>query len=63
MLHNSGGVTNIREKIVPKSKESPTDDDEGDVGGLNRTSHLVKSLILVSMSLESCVTSAMNPKP
>jgi hypothetical protein len=63
MSHNNGGVTNLGKKVVSKSKESPLDDDEGGVGGLNHTPHMVKPLIIVSPSLESCVTSMMNPKP
>jgi len=37
MSHNSGGVTNLRKKFVSKFEESPLEDDEGGVGGLNRT--------------------------
>ncbi len=33
MSHNSGGVTNLKEKIVSKRKEFPPYDDEGGVGG------------------------------
>jgi hypothetical protein len=33
------------------------------VGGLNHTPCLVKPLVTLSLSLESCVTSVMNPKP
>jgi hypothetical protein len=63
MSHNNGGVTNFGEIFVSKSKESPLDDGEGGVGGLNYTPCLMKPLIKVSLSLESCVTSMMNPKP
>jgi hypothetical protein len=63
MSHNSGGVTNLGKKFVSKFEESPLEDDEGGVGGLNRTLHLVKSLVTVSLSLESCVISMMNLKP
>jgi hypothetical protein len=63
MSHNSSGLTNVGEKIVAKSKESPPYDDEGCVGGLNRTLHLVKPLVTLSLSFESCVTFMMNLKP
>jgi hypothetical protein len=33
------------------------------VGRLNRTFRLMKPLVIMSLSLESCVTSMMNPKP
>jgi len=62
MSHNNGGVTNLVEKIVSESKKSPPNDDGG-VGGLNCTPHLVKPLVLMSLSLKSCVTSMMNLKP
>jgi hypothetical protein len=63
MTHNSGGVINLGEIFVSKSEKSPPNDYEGGVGGLNYTLHLVKPLIIMSLSLESCVTSVMNPKP
>jgi len=63
MSHNNGGVTNLGEKIISKSKKSPPDDDEGGVGGLNYTPRMTKSLVIVSMSFESYVTFVMNPKP
>jgi hypothetical protein len=64
MSHNNGGMTTFGEKIILKSKDkkSPPNDDEGDVGGLNCTPCLVKQLIIISISLESCVTSIMNLK-
>ncbi len=48
MSHNSGGVTNLKETLVSKSKESPLDDDEGGVGGLNYTPRLMKPLVTSS---------------
>ncbi len=63
MSHNSDGVTNLGEIFVSKFEESPLDDDEDGVGGLNCTPHLVNPLITTSLSFESCVTSMMNPKP
>jgi hypothetical protein len=61
MSHKNDGVTNFGEKFVSKSEKSPMNDDESGVGGLKRTPHLVKPLVIVSF--ESCVTSMMNPKP
>ncbi len=63
MSHNNGGVTNLGEKFVLEFEQSPPNDDEGGVGGLNHTPHLMKPLVTMSMSFESCVTSMMNPKP
>jgi hypothetical protein len=37
MSHNSGGVIDLGENFVSESKDSPLDDDEGDVGGFNCT--------------------------
>jgi hypothetical protein len=56
-------VTKLGEKSISESKESPLDDDEGGVGGLNCTLRLVKPLVTISLSLESCVTFVMNLKP
>jgi hypothetical protein len=63
MSHKSNGVTNLGENFVSKFKEFPPYDDEGGVGGLIRTPRLVKPLITLSLSFESCVTSMMNLKP
>jgi hypothetical protein len=63
MSHNNGGVTNLGKKYVSKFEKSPLYDDEVGVGGLNHTLHLVKPLLTMSLSLESCVTFVMNPKP
>jgi hypothetical protein len=63
MSHNSGGVINLGEKIISEYEKSPLDDDEGGVGGLNCTLCLVKPLVTMSISLKSCVTSMMKPKP
>jgi len=62
MFHNNGGVTNLREKSIFESKKNLAYDDESGVGGLNRTPHLMKPLVLVSLSLEFCVTFVMNLK-
>jgi hypothetical protein len=62
MSHNSGGVTNLGKICVSKFEEFPPDDEEGGVGGLNFTFRLVKPLVIVSLSLEFCVTSMMNIK-
>jgi len=53
----------LEKKFFQKFEESPLDDDEGGVGGVNRTLCLVKPLITMSMPFESCVTSVMNPNP
>jgi hypothetical protein len=63
MFHNSGGVTNLKKKIVFDVEESPADEDESGVGGLNRTPHMVKPLIITPMSFEYCVIFVMNLKP
>jgi hypothetical protein len=63
MYYNNGGVTNLREKSILEYEESPVDDDEGGVGGLNCTPCLVKPLVIMSLSFESHVTSVMNLKP
>jgi hypothetical protein len=48
MSHNSGGVTNLGEIIFSKFEESPPNDDEGGVGDLNCTPHLMKPLVTSS---------------
>ncbi len=63
MSHNNGGVINFGKIFVSESKKSPLYDDEIGVGGFNNTPRLVKPLIIMSMLLESCKTSVMNPKP
>jgi hypothetical protein len=62
MSHNNGKVTNLRKKSISKFKKFPPF-DEGGVGGLNRTPHLMKPLIIVLLSFESYVTFVMNLKP
>ncbi len=62
MFHNSGRVTNLKEKSISELKKFLAYDDEGGVGGLNHTPCLVKPLIIVSLSLEFRVTFVMNPK-
>jgi hypothetical protein len=42
MSHNNDGVIDLVEEYISKSKNSPPNDDEGGVGGLNCTLHLVK---------------------
>ncbi len=63
MSHNSGGVTNLGKIFVSKFEKSPPYDDEGGVSSLNYTPDLMKPLIIMYMSLESCVTFMMNVKP
>ncbi len=60
MSQNNGRVTNLGEKSISKSKEFPQDDDEGGVDGLNHTPRLVKPLVTMFLSLESCITFVMN---
>jgi hypothetical protein len=47
MSHNSGGVTKLGENIVSKSEDSPLNDDEGNVGGLNYTPCRVKPIMVL----------------
>ncbi len=63
LLHITLVFKLLDEIFVSKFEESPPDDDEGGLGGLNCTFCLVKPLVTMSLSLESCVTSVMNPKP
>ncbi len=63
MSHNNGEMTNLGGKYVSKFEQSPPNDDEGGVGGLNHTPHLMKPLVTMSMFFESCVICVMNPKP
>jgi hypothetical protein len=60
MSHNNGVITTFGDE--PIFEDSFLDDDEGDVGGLNRTPSLVKPLVIVTMSLvpKSYVTSMVN---
>jgi hypothetical protein len=60
MYHNNGKVKSFGNKSISKFEEFPVDDDEGCVGGLNHTFHLVKPLVIVSLSLEFYVTSMMS---
>jgi len=63
MSHNIGGVTNLGQKSMLKSKIISLDDEEGGVGGLNPTLHLVKPLVTMPLSFEFCVIFFMNLKP
>jgi len=63
MSHNSNVVIKFSGELGSKYKESPPNDDEGGVGGLNNTPYLMKPLVIMSLSLESYVTSMMNQKP
>ncbi len=67
MSPNNGVVTNFRGELIFEYEDSPLDEDDGGVGGFNRTPHLVKPLVLLKVSfiLESCVIFVMNitPKP
>jgi hypothetical protein len=59
----SGVVIKLGGELGFEYEKSPPNDDEGGVGGLNLTPCLMKSLEIMSLSFESCVTSMMNPKP
>jgi len=50
MSHNSGGLTDLKEKCFKIWKLFPND-DKGGVGGLNCTPCLVKPLVMVILSL------------
>jgi hypothetical protein len=64
MSHNNGGVIKFEKKSISDFENFlSTDDDEGGVGGLNCTPYPMKPLVIMSLSLDSCVTSVMNPKP
>jgi hypothetical protein len=65
VTHSNGVVTNLRNKLVFESKDYPLDDDEGGVGGLNCTPHLVKPLVMVTIFpiLGCCSPSMVNLKP
>jgi len=51
MSHNSGVVIKLGGELGSKYEESPPNDDEGGVGGLNHTPCLMKPLVIMSMSL------------
>jgi hypothetical protein len=63
--HSNGVVTNLRNKLVSEFEDSPLDDDENSVGGLNRTPHLVKPSMMVTMFpiLGYCFLSMVNLNP
>jgi hypothetical protein len=42
MPHNIGGVTNLGEKSISKFKNTPPNDDEGGVNGLNLITQFFK---------------------
>ncbi len=60
MSDNNGVITTFGDE--PISDDSFLDDDEGGVGGLNRTPSLVKPLVIVTMSFvpKSYVTFVVN---
>ncbi len=64
MSHNNDGVIDLGEESISKSKP-PLDDDEGGVGGLKSTLHLVKPLVIVILFPISrwCSLSTMNLNP
>jgi hypothetical protein len=52
-------VIKLGGELVFEYEEFPSNDDEG---GLNCTPCLMKPLVIMTMSLEFCVISMMNPK-
>ncbi len=42
MPHNIGGVTNLEEKSISKFENTPPNDDEGGVGGMNLLTQFFK---------------------
>jgi len=65
MVHCNGVVTNLTNKLVYEYEDSSLDDDEGGVGGLNCTPHLVKPLVIVTIFriLGCCSPSMVNLSP
>ncbi len=65
MSHNNGVLIKFGGELESKYEEFPSNDDEGGVGGLNYTPCMMKLLVIMSLSLslEFCVISVMNPKP
>jgi hypothetical protein len=63
MSHNNGVVSTFGDELIFKYKDSPSCGDEGGVGDLNHTQHLVKPLMIITMfSLpKSYVSSMVNP--
>jgi hypothetical protein len=49
MFHNNGEMTNLGDKLVFEFEECPQYDNEGGVGGLNCTPHLVKPLMILTL--------------
>jgi hypothetical protein len=48
MSHNNGEMINFGEQFILDFEESPPNDDEGGVGGLNCIPRLVKPLVIMS---------------
>jgi len=55
MSHNNGVVTTLGYHVF-EYEDTPSNNDEGGVGGLNCTPHLVKLLVIVTLFLvfKSC---------
>jgi hypothetical protein len=65
MSHNSSVITNFKGEHVFKFEDSPSNDDENGVDGLNHSPCLVKPLVTVILYLifKSCAPSMMNSTP
>jgi hypothetical protein len=57
MSHKFGGEPKFQSKKITLNV------NEGGVGGVNHTPHMVKPLVIISLSFESYVTFVMNLKP
>jgi hypothetical protein len=65
MLHNSNAMIKLDGALVFEFEESPQNEIDGRVGGLNLTPHQVNQLVPFKMSLviKFCVTSMVTPNP
>jgi hypothetical protein len=51
MSHNNSGVIDLGENSILEFEDSPPNDDESGVGGLNHTPYLVKPLVMIILFL------------
>ncbi len=63
VFHNNSEMTKLGDELVFKSKKSPPNGNDGNVGGLNFTPRLVNPLVPLKLSLimESCAIFMVNP--